>query len=202
MATATKTGGEVEAYCNKCKMTLAHTVLAMVDQKIARVQCNTCGSQHAYRGKSAPAPRAKSSGISRTAAGAAVTPSRQTITFEQLLHGRDLAGARRYSPKDTYAKDEIVEHPTFGHGIVTQVRNDKVEVFFKTFEKTLVHGRAGAAGEKPHFEHPRPHAILATDKPLAAQEPTPLLDEEEEEEEDEEDADGRPRPHTPPARPA
>ena len=200
MATAAKTGGEVDAYCNKCKMTLAHTVLAMVDQKVARVQCNTCGGQHAYRGKSAPAPRTKSSGASRTEAGAAVNPSRQAITFEQLLHGRDLSSARRYSPKEIYAKDEILEHPTFGYGIVTQVRSDKVEVLFKTFEKILVHRRAGAAGEKPHFEHPRPHAGLATDKPLAAQEPTPILEEEEEEEE--EDSDGEPLPHPPPARPA
>jgi hypothetical protein len=199
MATAGKTGGEVDAYCNKCKLTLGHTVLATVGEKIARVQCNTCRTQHAYRGKSAPAPRSRSSGASRTGAGAAVTQSRQTINFDQLVAGRDLSSAHRYSPKDTYAKDEIVEHPSFGYGIVTQVRTDKVEVLFKTFEKTLVQGRAGAPGEKPHFDHPRPHAMLATDKPLAAQEPAPLVVEEEEEEE--EDEDGKPRPHHPPVRP-
>jgi hypothetical protein len=43
--------------------------------------------------------------------------------------------------------------------------------------------------------------VLATDKPLAAQEPTPLVEEEEEEEEDDEDSDGKPRPHHPPVRP-
>ena len=193
MATAAKTGAEVDAFCNKCKMALAHTVLATVGDKIARVQCNTCGSQHAYRGKSAPASRSRGQGTSRAAA----APSRQTITFEQLLHGRDVSTGRRYSPKETYAKDDIVDHPSFGYGIVTQVRTDKVEVQFKSFEKTLVHGRAGAPAEKPHFDHPRPHALLATDKPLAAQEPAPIIEEEE----DEEDEDGKPRPHHPPARP-
>jgi hypothetical protein len=192
MATAARTGNEVDAFCNKCKMTLAHTVLAMVGDKIARVQCNTCGSQHAYRGKSAPAPR-RAAGASRTAAGAAVSPSRQTITFEQLLAGRDASSARRYSPKDTYAKDEIVDHPSFGYGIVMGVRSDKVDVLFKSFEKTLIHARAGGPAEKPHFDHPKPHTLLATDKPLAAQEPAPLLEEEEEEEE--EDEEGKPRPH-------
>ena len=194
MATAARTGSEVDAFCNKCKMTLAHTVLATIGEKIARVQCNTCGSQHAYRGKSAPAPRRAPSGASRTAAGAAVSPSRQTITFEQLLQGRDVSSARRYSPKDTYAKDDLVDHPSFGYGIVMTVRSDKVNVLFKSFEKTLVHARAGSAAEKPHFEHPKPHSLLATDKPIGAQEPAPMLEEEEEEEEDEE---GKPRPHHP-----
>jgi hypothetical protein len=197
MATAARTGSEVDAFCNKCKLTLAHTILATVGDKIARVQCNTCGSQHAYRGKSAPAPRRTASGASRTAAGTALSSARQTITFEQLLQGRDVSSARRYSPKDTYAKDDLVDHPSFGYGIVTSVRSDKVDVLFKSFEKTLVHGRAGAPAEKPHFEHPKPHALLATDKPLTGQEPAPLMEEEDEEE----DEDGKPRPHHPsPAR--
>ena len=55
-----KVGGEVDAFCTRCKMTLAHTILAMVGTKIARVKCNTCGGDHAYRGepgKSTAAPR-------------------------------------------------------------------------------------------------------------------------------------------------
>jgi len=44
-----KVGGEVDAVCGRCKMTLAHTILAMVGTKPVRVQCNTCGAQHGYR---------------------------------------------------------------------------------------------------------------------------------------------------------
>lgn len=192
MATAAKTGGEIDAFCNKCKMTLAHTIIAMVGNKVARVECNTCKSQHAYRGKTARAPRTASSKSAKAAA-----PSRQSVTFDQLLGQRDVGTARRYSVRDTYAKDDLLEHPTFGYGIVTAVRGDKVEVMFKSFEKVLVHGRAGASAEHAHFEHPKPHHLAATDKPLEGQAPAEEVVEEEEEEEDEE----RPRPH-PPARPA
>ena len=45
-----RVGGEVDATCTRCRMELAHTILAMVGQKIARVRCNTCGSDHVYRG--------------------------------------------------------------------------------------------------------------------------------------------------------
>ena len=44
-----KVGGEVDVFCTRCKMELGHTILAMVGQTIARVQCNTCRGQHAYR---------------------------------------------------------------------------------------------------------------------------------------------------------
>ena len=39
---ASKTGGEVDCFCTRCKMVLAHTILAMVGDRPARVKCNTC----------------------------------------------------------------------------------------------------------------------------------------------------------------
>ena len=45
-----------------------------------------------------------------------------------------------------YAKprsvDDIVDHPTFGIGLVIAVRVDKVDISFKADTKTLVHGKA------------------------------------------------------------
>ena len=35
-----RVGGEVDATCTRCKMELAHTILAMVGPKIIRVRCN------------------------------------------------------------------------------------------------------------------------------------------------------------------
>ena len=49
MATTHKVGGEVDAFCTRCRLTLAHTILAMVGTKLARVRCNTCNGDHAYR---------------------------------------------------------------------------------------------------------------------------------------------------------
>ena len=42
-------GGTVDAYCTRCKLDLGHTIEAFDAQgQIARVHCNTCGSQHIY----------------------------------------------------------------------------------------------------------------------------------------------------------
>lgn len=162
MAEKKMTGGEVDSFCNKCKMTLAHTIIAMVGDRIARVQCNTCRSQHAH--KSAPAaastakvPRATKSTTSRATAAANKAAAKAAMTFEQLLSSKDATKARRYTPKDTYAVDDVIDHPTFGYGVVTGVRVDKLEVMFKTDTKTLVHGRgANAPAERPTFTYPKP----------------------------------------------
>jgi Zn ribbon nucleic-acid-binding protein len=43
-----KAGGEIQARCTKCKKTSAHTIVAMVDKEIVKVECLVCGSTHKY----------------------------------------------------------------------------------------------------------------------------------------------------------
>lgn len=133
-----RTGGEVDAVCTKCRMVLAHTVIAMVGSKPVRVQCNTCGGQHNYRtgAGAVPAPKRQ--------AGAASTSTRASavrLSFDDLLAQRKTGLARPYSPKVTFLLDEVVQHPTFGTGYVSAVRPDKVEVTFRSGVKILVHAR-------------------------------------------------------------
>lgn len=168
---AHKTGGEIDAFCNKCKMALAHTILAMVGEKVVRVQCNTCGSQHMYRGTApggaAAKPRAASS---RSGGGSSAAVSKITQTFEALLAEKHTGTAKKYSPKETYAKDEVIDHPTFGFGVVLDVRGDKVNVLFKMAEKTLVHGRGGAPAARPTYSPPVRAAHGPADKPMTEEE--------------------------------
>lgn len=166
-----KVGGEVDALCTRCKMTLAHTILAMVGTKIARVRCNTCGGDHAYR--AAPGatdrPTASRSAASR-ASSKAEKADKVLISFEEQLAGKDVANAPKYSPKDAYKVDQVIQHPTFGLGLVTVVRGDKVDVAFKAETKTLVHGRGGAPAERPAFQPPANRGATGpADKPQAAQ---------------------------------
>ncbi|WP_226994330.1 hypothetical protein [Myxococcus hansupus] len=131
-----KVGGEVDALCTRCKLTLAHTILAMVGTKIARVRCNTCGGDHAYRGAPGVTDRPSSSSTTRTARASSggSSPSKAEkiiISFEEQLAGKDVASAPRYSPKDTYRVDQVIQHPTFGTGFVTAVRGDKVDITFR-----------------------------------------------------------------------
>ncbi|MGZ6076199.1 MAG: hypothetical protein ACXWK4_00315 [Myxococcaceae bacterium] len=141
-----RVGGEVDASCTRCKMELAHTILAMVGPKIVRVRCNTCGSDHVYRGTQSR---------SRTAAARPRTaPAERTVVgWDAQLAARDVSSAPDYRPEEHYAVDQVVRHPTFGLGIVRAVRQDKMDVAFKTAERTLVQGR-GPGTARPSFAPP------------------------------------------------
>ena len=124
MATALKVGEDIDAWCTRCKMSLGHTILAIVSGRPARVRCNTCQGEHNYRGSTAAPPKKGSweprEVRERREAKPAVT------SWEALLAGKDLARARKYS---------------FGVGLVQEVRGDKIQVAFKADVKTLVHGK-------------------------------------------------------------
>jgi hypothetical protein len=154
-----KVGGEVDAYCTKCKLSLAHTILAMVGTRIARVKCNTCNGDHAFKTMAA---------VTRARANRPSKAERVIISFTERLKERDTANAATYSPRDTYKADQIINHPTFGLGIVSAVRLDKVEVTFKADVKTLIHGRGGGPAQpKPAFQPASTFRNGPADKPNA-----------------------------------
>ena len=42
-------GGDIGAWCTRCKRDFTHTVLSMASEMVPeRVRCNTCGSEHRY----------------------------------------------------------------------------------------------------------------------------------------------------------
>jgi hypothetical protein len=129
-----KPGGNVDCWCGKCKMLLAHTIEAMVGEKPARVQCNTCKAQHGYK---ATAPK-EATGKPRTRA-----PGKGRATrYETLIKGKNAGSPKRYSSSDTYESGDVVEHPTFGVGAVTGLRDTtKIEVLFDGGLKILIHRR-------------------------------------------------------------
>ncbi len=135
-----KVGGEVDSFCTKCEMVLAHTVHAVVDGRPVKVECNTCHGVHRFRGD-----LPGSAGPARATRSATPRPVRErtTVPFDEVLRGKRMAMARRYSPSTTYQVDDVIEHPTFGVGWVSAVRDaTKVEVTFRADVKVLVHGKA------------------------------------------------------------
>lgn len=129
-----KVGGEVDAFCSSCQLELAHTVLAMVGARIARARCNTCQKEHALR-KSAPGAASSF----RPTKPPASRPKTAAVSIPQQLASLDASKARNYSPKESFAEGDILNHPTFGLGLVQTVRGEKMDVAFKAFAKTLVH---------------------------------------------------------------
>lgn len=135
-----RVGGEVDAHCNKCDLNLAHTIIAMVGTAIKRVKCNTCNSDHMFRGVQ-PLQKAASFAAPRKTTARVPKSEVKVIGFDELLKGKDLTKAKKYSIKETFKVDDVVDHPTFGFGIVSAVRVDKVDITFKSDVKTLAHGK-------------------------------------------------------------
>jgi hypothetical protein len=137
-----KPGGNVDSWCGKCKLILAHTIEAMVGDKPARVHCNTCQAQHSYKPhEPGEAPQRARKSDAGTSLGPQPGKGRAN-RYQTLLRGKNMALAKRYSPKDHYALGDVVEHPSFGVGVAIALKDGtKIEVLFDDGSKVLIHGR-------------------------------------------------------------
>ena len=130
-------GGDIDAWCNRCKLVLAHTIHAIVDGKIRRVHCNTCKQQHAYRAR-APGEKAEP----RAALRRVWAHGPACLSYNELLGGRGLGDARPYSTRERFEAGNALAHPVFGLGVVKDTRDGrKIEVRFPEGARTLAQGR-------------------------------------------------------------
>ena len=131
-----KPGSNVDSWCGKCKLVLAHTIEAVVDGKPARVTCNTCKAQHGYKPNPPRGAASKKEGA---------TPAPRTLSgnrYQSLLKAKDVGTVKNYSPTGKYEAGDILEHPKFGRGVTTAVKDaTKIEVLFESGPKTLIHAR-------------------------------------------------------------
>ncbi len=126
-------GGDVDAWCSKCKLELAHTIIAMIDDLPKKVKCNTCDGKHNYRLK----PGKKSAGKITNRKTKSIISNLET--YESHLAGFDLSRATKYKMEGSFAQDEVIDHPFFGAGIVLSiVSNKKIEILFKEGPRLLV----------------------------------------------------------------
>jgi septal ring-binding cell division protein DamX len=165
-----KVGGEVDALCTRCKMNLAHTILAMVGTKPVRVRCNTCGGDHAFRGPPGASERKASTSTAKRTAAPKEKVAKVVVSFDDTLAGKDVASSVPYSVRETFKLDQVINHPTFGQGFVSAVRGDKVDITFRSEVRTLIHGRGGGApASRPSFSPPAARSHGPADKPVAAE---------------------------------
>ncbi len=134
-------GKEISSYCNKCKLTLAHTIVVMKnDRTPGKVTCNTCKSSHAYKNPDAAAAAPKTASKKRDKKRDG-RPQIPLAEFWQQSVTKARGPGRAYSPKTTFLVGDLLEHPTFGTGVVDKIFDrTKMEVIFQDNIRTLMHG--------------------------------------------------------------
>lgn len=132
-----RVGSNIDAWCTKCKLMLAHTIEAMASGSIKRVQCNTCHGKHQFKahepGSTKLMPLIKTN----------IPKSKSKASdYAKLLHGKDLSKASFYTISHHFSKGDIINHNQFGLGVVVDQKDlSKIEVLFESGPKILVHAR-------------------------------------------------------------
>jgi len=138
-------GDFIDARCTRCRVITNHTIVAMVVDKIARVQCNTCNGIHNYHTPKGPsdkkprpvaAPTSTAVRSTRKAMAAAVSADLQE--WAALSTHADVSRAIPYDMERGFKVNDLLIHPSFGVGLVKVVsKPNKMEVLFEDGKKLL-----------------------------------------------------------------
>jgi hypothetical protein len=123
-----KLGAEVESWCTKCRDMRRHKVLVLPkDGKPARVTCDTCKGDHFLRPNPPQSRKSSKAPVLRRKQGLSLTDDQKATARPYQLHG-------------VYHPGDVISHPKFGFGEVTEVRSSqRMIVLFDTTEKLLVY---------------------------------------------------------------
>ena len=134
-----KVAKDVVAYCVRCKMDLAHTVVAMDGETVKKVLCNTCNKEHVYRApKGEKAPTNKKKPVRKTRAKKIVAPD---VLWEKALEPAQNLLSKLYTIDGSFESGEKIDHKTFGLGLITKlIQPNKMEVIFKEGTKIMIRG--------------------------------------------------------------
>ncbi len=126
-------GKDCISFCKKCDLALAHIIVVMKDDKTPkRVQCNTCKATHVYNDPN----DTKVKKVTKRKTKPKVINSE---VWQKALSKSENSPVS-YSPKGSFALGDVLEHPTFGKGIVERCMDrNKIEVLFQNDIKILVH---------------------------------------------------------------
>ncbi len=135
-------GSDILAYCGKCKEDSDHTISSTDNDKIYKVLCKTCSALHNYR-----KPKGAEVGAVKTAKGKKAASSKKSLTksvkkWNELLADYDLNNAQEYSMKQNQEEAALINHSSFGVGVVMRkIDQNKIEVQFENEIKLLAINR-------------------------------------------------------------
>lgn len=142
MATRKLAAGDcIEARCTRCRALLNHTIVAMVGEKVIRVECNTCQGIHNYHGENktkAPVDGPAGSRVSPPRKGRKDPETADREEWEALSPAMQPEQALPYDMNGKYRVNNLVAHPVFGLGIVKLViPPNKMQILFREGKKLL-----------------------------------------------------------------
>jgi hypothetical protein len=141
-------GQDIEDICTRCGDTW-HVVMAKVGERVMKVVCKLCGSQHNYRGDN-NGPSTSSSGGSWGASRRRRTTKRNIPVVPAAPTFDPSKAPRAYSAKNSYLVGERIVHPSFGTGVVAGTPGPgKVDVVFPAGARTLACAKAASTLERP-----------------------------------------------------
>ncbi len=160
-------GGRTNARCTRCKDITSHVVVVVVDNLPVKVECCACGSMHKYYAPEANKKKSESTTLrvranqsreqavesaSKAASVKSTTSSSRASSAKAitLKKGEDLeqlwqkkmatsfSEAVKYNMNLEVVAGTVIEHPTFGPGVVVEIVGaDKANFLFREGIKTL-----------------------------------------------------------------
>lgn len=139
-------GDIIEARCTKCRAVTNHRIVAMVGEKVVRVECNTCSGIHNYyppekevkapsTGSSASAGRKKEPTPRKTVSSKAAADLEE---WESLQTDMAEERAIPYNIDGKFKAGDLVKHSVFGIGVVkTVIVPNKMEILFRDGKKMM-----------------------------------------------------------------
>jgi hypothetical protein len=139
-------GENIEAYCLKCKLVLAHVIMVKVGETVSKVKCNTCGAEHKYRPEKAaakitavPKPLTLKETIAKKVAASKIKVNDAPMQWD--LKKRNVNSStpiKDYSIHNQYCAKEVINHSVFGLGFVVRIVTDKtMDVLFSDSVKLM-----------------------------------------------------------------
>jgi hypothetical protein len=123
---------KVVSKCAKCKTTPDHEVISRsAEGIIEKVKCLACGSEHKHRPEKPKVPR-KSTRQKK------IDPARD---FNLLIEMFKAKKPQRYSMAGLFRAGDVIDHSSFGVGVVISALNKRMEVIFSDQPRILVFNR-------------------------------------------------------------
>jgi hypothetical protein len=85
-------GDTIDDYCPRCRLLLNHAVASLVDNKVVKVICQTCHSEHPYRNAQVPEKK---------------RPGARAALFDQVLAKAGPVAEAAPPPEESPASDPV-----------------------------------------------------------------------------------------------